>query len=439
MLIKTHNFVTRAIAFATLVATTSVAFADSYDNVWIECTYITQCSMSAANTTVGSISQSSDGYGALNDWRIGNGMADSVDCGTQGIGAVGLLYGYARLTGAGRSNSTLDTEAKTATLAFFTKWITNSGNHLVQSGGQIGFPATASYNTSGNYVSEGAASVPVTAQLLIAMRKYCQLSPNGDRSSYQSNQYALAHHMADFINAYLSTWTVDRSYAVAAFTGFSHWATAVGDTGTASYYANQASIISGDLASAQDLGSFHNYYDYLNGSGQGVYNNSNVDQTGFAPYEFNARSQGESYAALVAQWWDYGTAFDSDYLTVQSGTYAGGVHQSVPSLATNAYPGDSFQLADAEWKIAHANGNLNNQYAQAWWHYNFALSPIGSSSGSGCWVNNTSVDGFIGGFIDWVNTTGGRPASWQRFIDTSGYMIVATEELEFSNEVDWSY
>jgi hypothetical protein len=170
-----------------------------------------------------------------------------------------------------------------------------------------------------------------------------------------------------------------------------------------------------------------------------VYNNSNVDQTGFAPYEFNARSAGEAYAASVAQWWDYGTAYSGDYLTTQSGAYAGGVHQSVPSLATKSYPGDSLQLADAEWKIAHADGNLNNQYAQAWWHYNFAVSPVGSSTGSGCWVNTSSVDGYVGGFVDWVDTSGNRPANWQRFIDTSGYMIVATEELAFSNQVDWSY
>jgi hypothetical protein len=437
MLINNKSFAARIFALVFATGGAALAQGDYYDDVWDECSYITQCSMSGANATVGAISQKSDGYGALNDWRIGNGEADSVDCGTQAIGAVGLLYGYARLTGAGRSNSTLDSEAKTATTAFFTKWLTNTGNQLKQSGGQIGFPATASYNTSGNYTAQGAASVPVTAQLLIAMRKYCQLSPNGDRSSYQSNQYTLAHHMADYVNAYLSTWTIDRSYAVAAFTGFSHWATAVGDTSTASYYANQAATVSGWLAQAQDPGTWHNYFDYLNGT-QGVYNNNNVDQTGFAPYEFDARPEGESYAALVAQWWDYGAAYNGDNLTVQSGAYAGGVHQGVPSLATQAYPGDSFQLADAEWKIAHANGNQNNQYAQAWWHYNFALSPIGSTTGSGCWVNNTSVDGFIGGFIDWVNNSGGRPVSWQRFIDTSGYMIVATEELEFSNMVDWS-
>jgi hypothetical protein len=437
-MLGSNHFATKLLIATALFSAAGRTLADSYDNDWIECSYITQCSMSAANPTVGGISQSSPGYGALNDWRIGNGEADSVDCGTQGIGSVGLLYGYSRLTGAGRSNSTLDTEAKTATSAFFNHWITNTANQLPQSGGQIGFPATASYNTSGAYTAEGSASVPVTAQLLIAMRKYCQYSPNGDRSTYQSNEYTLAHHMADYINAYLSTWTIDRSYAVAAFTGFSHWASAVGDTATASYYSNQASVVSSWLVSAQDTGSFHNYFDYLNGSGAGVYNNGNVDQTGFSPYEFNARPAGESFAASVAQWWDYGTAFNGLNLTVQSGAYAGGVHQSVPSLAANAYPGDSFQLADAEWKIAHANGNLNNQYAQAWWHYNFALSAIGSSTGSGCWVNNTSVDGFIGGFIDWVSSSGSRPVSWQRFIDTSGYMIVATEELEFSNQVDWS-
>jgi len=414
------------------------ALADNYSNEWDECNYITMCSMSAANPTIGSVSTSSPGYGALNDWRIGDGMADSVDCGTQAIGAVGLLYGYSRLSAAGRSNSALDSQAHTALSAFFWSWVRNGSNQVQGSSVQTGFAATASYNTSGGITAMGGGSVPVTAQILIAMRKYCELSPNSDRATYQSQEYSLAHNMANYINANLSSWTIDRSYSVAAFHCLANWATAVGDTSTATYYNNQATTVSGWLAQAQDTGTWHNYFDYLNGGGGGVYNNSNVDQTGFAPYEFNARSGSEAYAAEVAQWWDFSTAYNGDYLAVQSGRYAGGVHQSVPANATQAYPGDSFQLADAEWKIADADGNANNEYADAWAHYNFALSPIGSSTGSGCWVNNSSVDGFVGGFVDWVNNTNGSyPATWQRFIDTSGYMIVATEELEFSNDVNW--
>jgi len=437
-----HKFLTYStlIAFATiaLLSGSKTARADNYDNVWDECKYITQCSMSSANSTVGNISTASAGYGALNDWRIGNGKADSVDCGTQGIGTVGLLYGYRRLTGAGRSNADLDGKAKTALSAFFWSWVRNGANQVNQSG-RIGFVSTASYDTSGNVVSKGGGSAAVTAEILIAMRKYCQYSPNGDGASYQSQEYALAHNMGNYIVNNLSSWTVDRSYAVAAYKCLANWANATGDTATGTYFNGQATTVSGWLANAQDKGTWHNYYDYLDGGGNGVYNGNNIDQTGFSPYEFNARSGSEAYAAQVASWWDYGTAYNGINLTVQSGAYAGGVHQGVPTLSTKAYPGDSLQLADAEWKIAHANGNLNNQYNQAWWHYNFAMSAVGSGTGSGCWVNNTSVDGFVGGFIDWVDTGGNRPANWQRFVDTSGYMIVATEELAFSNQVDWSY
>jgi hypothetical protein len=427
-----------ALVLMLLGASVRPAHADYYDNEWIESHYVTQCSMSSANPTVGNISTTSPGYGALNDWRIGNGKADSVDCGTQGIGAVGLLYGYHRLTSAGRSNSDLDTKAKTALSAFFWSWVRNGSNQINQSG-RIGFPANASYDTNGNIVSKAGGSAAVTAELLIAMRKYCELSPNGDAGNYQSQEYSLAHNMANYIVNNLSSWTVDRSYAVAAYRCFANWANAVGDTGTASWFSSEANTVSGWLANAQDKGTWRNYYDYLDGGGNGVYNNNNVDQTGFSPYEFNARPANETYAVQVAQWWDYSTAFNGDYLTWQSGRYAGGVCQSVPNLYGQVYPGDSLQLADAEWKIAHADGNQNNQYNQAWWHYNFAMGAWGSSSGSGCWVNTTSVDGYIGGFVDWVNVSNNnRPASWQRFIDTSGYMLVATEELAFSNQVDWS-
>ena len=426
------------IATLAILCGPKAARADYYSDEWDECNYVTMCSMSSANPTIGSISTASPGYGALNDWRIGDGMADSVDCGTQAIGAVGLLYAYHRLSAAGRSNSALDTQAHTALSAFFWSWVRNGSNQINQNG-TIGFPANASYNTSGGVSSMGGGSAAVTGEILIAMWKYCQLSPNGDGATYQSQEYSLAHNMANYMVNNLSSWTVDRSYAAAAYLALSHWATAVGDTSTASWFASEASTVSGWLASAQDTGTWRNYYDYLNGGNQGVYNNNNVDQTGFSPYEFDARNAGETYAIQEAQWWDYSTAFNGDYLTQQSGQYSGGVCQSVPSDYPQVYPGDSFQLADAEWKVANADGNQNNQYSQAWWHYNFALSPVGSSSGSACWVNNSSVDGFVGGFIDWDNVnTGAQPANWQRFVDTSGYMLVATEELAFSNKVDWS-
>jgi len=49
------------------------------------------------------------------------------------------------------------------------------------------------------------------------------------------------------------------------------------------------------------------------------------------------------------------------------------------------------------------------------------------------------VDGFLGGFIDWVDSSNNtRPANWQRFVDTSGYFVIATEELAFSSIVDFS-
>lgn len=427
-----------AIAAVLIAGGAKPAHADYYSNDWIECNYITMCSMSAANPTVGSISTASPGYGALNDWRIGNGEADSVDCGTEGIGAVGLLYGYSRVSGAGRSNSALDNQAHTALSAFFWSWVRNQSNQINQ-GGRIGFPTNVSYNTSGAITSIGSGSCATTAEILIAMRKYCELSPNGDRSNYQSQEYSLAHNMGNYIVNNLDSWTVDRSYAVAAYKCLANWANAVGDTATGTWFANEANTVSGWLQSAQDTGTWRNYYDYLNGGGGGVYNNNNVDQTGFSPYEFDARNAGETYAIQEAQWWDYSTAFNGDYLTWQSGQYSGGVCQSVPANYYQVYPGDSFQLADAEWKIANADGNQNNQYNQAWWHYNFAMGVYGSNQGSNCWVNSGSVDGFVGGFIDWSNVTNGsQPVTWQRFIDTSGYMLVATEELAFSNKVDWS-
>ena len=424
------------LAAAFLLGAGHRAVADKYSDLSGEVTYITQCSCTAANSSTARVPGAAPAYGVLNDWRIGNGVPDFVQPGEAAIGSIGLLYGYHRLVAGSHSTPALDRKAKTALSGFFWSWTRNTNN---QAGS--GFPATIAYTSSYGVSSKGGADARVTAEMLIAMWKYTQLSPNGDGAKYRIQEYTRAHAMADFTNASLSSWTVDRSYGVAAFRCFSKWAAAAGDKGTSAYYSSRANAVSALLVNAQDKGSWRNYYDYLDGGGNGVYNGG-IDQTGFAPYEFDARPAGEPYAKAVAAWWDHGTAFNGAYLSMQSGPYAAGVHQSTPASGTNfkLYPGSALQLADAEWKIARATGNAGNLYASAWAHYSFAKSAVGSPTGSGNWVNTTAIDPpFIGGFIDWVDTsTGKRPPTWQRFVDTSSYMIIATEELSFSSIVDFS-
>ena len=125
--------------------------------------------------------------------------------------------------------------------------------------------------------------------------------------------------MAIYVDKNLGSWTIDRSYAVAAFRGFSKWAAAVGDRASAATYAGRADAISKVIAAAQDHGGWRNYFDYLDGGGHGVYNQNGVDQTGFSPYEFNARPCGEAYAAQVSDWWDHGKSYNDLPLTVQTG------------------------------------------------------------------------------------------------------------------------
>ena len=433
---RSWNKVGVVLAAALLLGAGRSAVADRYSDIAGEVSYITQCSCTAANSSTARVPKTAAEYGVLNDWRIGNGTADFVQPGEAAIGSIGLLYGYHRLRGAHCSTPALDSKAKTALSGFFQSWARSASS---QAG--PGFPATIAYNPATGAVSaKGGADARVTAEMLIAMWKYAQLSPNGDGANYRTQEYARAHAMADFINANLNSWTVDRSYAVASFRCISKWAAAAGAMGTSAFYRSRASSLSALLADAQDKGSWRNYFDYLDGGGHGVYNKG-IDQTGFAPYEFDARPENEPYAKDVAAWWDHGTAYGGAYLSVQSGPYAGGVHQSTPASGTNTqvYPGSALQLADAEWKIAHATGT-NSLYASARLHYNFARSAVGSPAGSGNWVDTTAVDPpFIGGFIDWVDTSSGRrPAKWQRFVDTSSYMIIATEELAFSSIVDFS-
>ncbi len=434
--------------------------ADKDDDLSIESHYLTQCSCTEANDTVKaqSIANTQPAYGVFNDWRIGNGQADFVRPGEAALGSIGLLVGYHQLLADGRSTADLDKRARAALSGFFTCWIPNAANRIDKgdaSHKRTGFPQQIAYSSRFNVSSKDADANPgVTSEMLIAMWKYAQLTPNGDKVAYRQGQYALAHQMADYINSrvgadnlvhdnYGNAYTSDTSYAVAAFHAFAHWAQAQADLDTATYYNAQAALVSKALAPLQDPGPWGNYKRYQDAADNkptyGPAGSETVDQTGFAPYEFDARPPGEAYARAVADWWDTGSSWHHT-VTQQTGPYAGGVHQQdYKNNATYAgtpngrylYPGPGFQLIGAEWKIARATGD-HALDARARAHYNFARS-------NGFWNADKHLDLYAGGFNDWVDpqTNAQQPETYKRFVDTSAYFIFATEMIEFSHDVNF--
>jgi hypothetical protein len=428
------------IVSSTPVANPSILDLVDYSALYNECTYITLASMSEANNII--IPQDKPGYGAVNHWRIGNNRADSVNPGTSAIAMIGLLYGYNRLVSSGESTPELDSRAKITLRSFFWNWVTNTENQIIDGNGYVGFPddnpVAMEYDVSGEITQKSTnANAGVTSEILMAMSHYLLYSPNNDKAEYQSQMYSLALKMAQYIDNgnNLSSWTSDRSYAVSAYRALAKWADAVSDTVNANYYRYKADVIATLLRHAQDHGTtsttWFNYFSYLDGGGHGVYDEGQADQTGFAPYEFSALETWDSFSKQVAASWDFGKYNDTMYMTEQSGPFTGGVHQTT-RFYSRVYPGSSFQLADAEWKICRQD--------EALWHYEAAMTPLGSTIGLGCRVTGNSYDGFVGGFVDWVDIdTGERPTNvWERFVDTSAYMIIATEELFFKNAVDWS-
>jgi hypothetical protein len=63
-----------------------------------------------------------------------------------------------------------------------------------------------------------------------------------------------------------------------------------------------------------------------------------------------------------------------------------------------------------------------------------------SASSANATIHFASDRPAYGIFNDWVDSSNNaRPATWQRFVDTSGYFIIATEELVFSSTVDFAF
>lgn len=436
--------------------------ADRDNDLGIESRYITQCSCTEANATVKAknISSAQPAYGVFNDWRIGNGQADFVRPGEAAIGSIGLLVGMHQLQTDGHSTADLDAAAHLALSGFFTRWLPNPANQIDKSDAthrRTGFPQQIAYSSGFAVSSKDADANPgVTAELLIAMAKYVQLSPKGSGGAYRQSEYDLAHRMADYVSSrvgsdhlvhdnYGNAYVADTSYAAAAFHAFAHWATAQADAQTAAYYDGQADAISQALATLQDPGPWHNYKRYKDAADSkptyGLPGQESIDQTGFAPYEFDARPPGEPYGKAAADWWDSGRSWHQA-VTQQSGPYKGGVHQqdyksdaryAATPNARYLYAGSALQLAATEWKIARARGNDPALDARARAHYQFART-------HGFWNADKHLDSYAGGFNDWVDPTTGaqQPETYKRFVDTSAYFIIATEMLEFSQDVDFS-
>ena len=164
-----------------------------------------------------------------------------------------------------------------------------------------------------------------------------------------------------------------------------------------------------------------------------------IDQICFLPYEVDVLPLGDSVVRKISDWWTTG---DSKIkMTAQTDhpdrwTYYGTHwHHYFAARPENdyLYPGPGLQLAKVEWKQAqqtHDSALLQRAQSRLQW----AVSPRYSA----LWLSGNSATeaGVGGGVQDWRDAKdySHTAAQWERFIDTSGYLIQVILMVNFHRD-----
>jgi len=402
-----------------------------------ESNYICDCSYSLYCTNNSGISTSSAAYGVLNDVRINNagGGPDYVRPGEASMGAIGLTAAAAHLSGADQ------TRANNVLGAYFRTWV-RSGQAQASSGAIY---QSVSYTSNGAFSSASNPNPAATGQMISAMWKYYKYTNDStwlnDAAAFAIVKKAANFLVSNFNSTYNleysggSYWTVDSAYAVPGLLCAVQWAQATQQPASVySSWSTTASLLQQGLASMKDP-NWNMFFRFRDGRGNKSYGKPvMIDQTCFSPYETNALApRGDAFAGAISDSWTLG--FNGSPLMTPYTSNSGdwryfGTH--LQSGNNNLSPGASLQLAKVEWKYGSATA-VNRASLRYQWVYGTGYSNL--------WYGASGLteSGVRNGIVDWRDMTNynNAAASWQRFIDTSAYMLEVT--LMIDNGVDTTY
>ncbi|MBC8136937.1 MAG: hypothetical protein H8F28_13725 [Fibrella sp.] len=462
-------------AFAALVAGEVSVGARSAHAGWgedaliREANYIADCSFSRYCTwyathpnDAGGFNTSSAAYGALNDIRVNQQGADFVRPGESAMGAVGLIQAVRQLralNGSGTYNAQI-TRYDNVLGAFFRTYVLKrttdaGGNHfqILQDGSNAVY-SQIYYNTDGSWRQNDAPNIGVTAQMMIALWKYCDYQESLGITNFRNDPvtWDFMTRAASYLTwsgRYNATydlvsndaggwmWTADNALAVAALQCAAKWAQTKG-LGTSVYqpWLNRAANIQKGLLALKDTGGWKGFYRVRKSDGTASYdagdgNGRVVDQLCFAPYETNALSTIPGFAypsggsadypnPTQLQDWNFANAI-SDFWTVGDGAsgfpamtdsrndwrfYGTKWHYYYdnPGRTENhqLYPGPGLQLAKVEWKCANARGQDTDTYRNTAGtvayraNRRFRWANTGDATGGNLWYGGGSWNPFTG-------------------------------------------
>jgi hypothetical protein len=417
-----------------------------------EANFIVDCSFTEFAHNHRDVTVSADAYGALNVDRVYQRGPDWVRPGEAAMGAIGLMAAAAHLQQAGmdisRYNQVLD--------RFFNTWLVSQQQPVdtdENSPDAGGMAERVYYNVAGQQQKADAANAGVTGQMIAAMWKYYEYnvatgSPDA-ANLWLQQAWPLARQGGDFLlrcyrPAYRlvspnmnsgDLWVSDSTFAAAAFRCLDQWALAVRDTASADYAPAAGQIAAGlqAMEDHSDRASFCRFRDSAH-SYSPTYGDQ-IDQLCFLPYEADVLDPGESFARAISDWWTNGSG--GIQMTPQTtdpadwryfGTHLRHLFAGSPDN-DGLYPGAALQLAKVEWKSGQKTGDpvlLNRARQRLQW--------VLSATGSDLWFGSggRTEAGVPNGVVDWRDASnfGQKAEDWERFLDTSAYLIEAVLMLD---------
>jgi hypothetical protein len=442
-----------------VLAGSPLSNADARAAIQSEADYIVNCSYSHTAANGAGIASSSSAYGVFNNVRVSDRGPDWVVPETGAVGAMSLMQAAAFLgpedANAAKYDAALD--------AYFDTWLVQNAQGWIAGTAPVseqgGMAAHVYYDAEGKWVRSMPATPAATGMVLAALWKryeyFVATGRQADGQAWLVRAWPNAQSAGSYLRRHYDPrtrlehgapgssleWLTDAVGAAVGLRCLARWAEKLKKPSQA--YQTTAAGLTAGIAAMKDPAGGAGFYRHRGPDPSTTPSNGDsIDQICFLPYEADLLAPGDGTAKKISDWWTTGDA--KVKMTAQTDhpetwTYFGTHwHHYFSARPENQYlyPGPGLQLAKVEWKYAaqtHDPGLLQRAQSRLQWAVNPQYSAL--------WLGATTATeaGVGGGVQDWRDARDYTHAAapWERFIDTSGYLIQVVLMVNFQRDTKY--
>jgi hypothetical protein len=435
-------------------------------DIVVELNYLASASWSAGHPAFGSTPKKADAaYGAISDFRIDKAGAESVHPGRSALAAIGMMEGLKAL-GALHCDDTNRKNQQTVVDAFFLEWLSDfsaaAGSDAdagVGDGGAAGplagMPNELRYDNNGALIfTSDEVSLLATAQVLVAMTKYVEVSGNeGFREANFGLALDLANALVDKMDPTTKLVTdgttarvEDNAFAALALRNFAGWTSFSEQSSLRPTFMRHAADIEEALQTFKDGTTYDSFMPVREAGAAASYAGFIDLPSSIAPYYSESVAAAEPFSAAASTFWTNGKAWTTPLTVLTDGPNLYGTRLQVfessnPEIEQRLYASASLKLARMDW-LAYQITNNPEYKARAQGRLAFVRDK------SGLWYGNPlkKEGNAEGGILEWRNdtTNANTPDTAKRYVDVSADFIMDTamialgQTMSFQTHLDAS-